>query len=92
MLCIAEPPTAGQALNVSIANIVHYLVTQVKRVLSNMAASLPTTSTTELNKTLANADNLTRQILSPLLSSINDAIEAIILTMHHEDFNKYYFC
>ena len=27
--------------------------------------------------------------INPLLSSINDALEAIILTMHNEDFSRY---
>lgn len=61
---------------------------QVRRVVTNMSASLPAASATELNKSLANADSLTRQILNPLMSSINDSIEAIILTMHQEAFNK----
>ncbi|KAG8336187.1 Conserved oligomeric Golgi complex subunit [Homalodisca vitripennis] len=85
---VIEPPTAGQMLNVSVANIVYYLMNQVRRVVTNMASSLPASSTGELNKSLANADSLTRQILAPLVASIQDSIEAIILTIHQEDFNK----
>lgn len=85
---VIESPTPGQVLNVSVGNIAYYLVSQVRRVLSNMSSTLPAAATAELNKALSNADNLTRLILNPLLASINDAIEAIILTIHQEDFNR----
>uniref|UniRef100_A0A1B6CBT0 Conserved oligomeric Golgi complex subunit 5 n=1 Tax=Clastoptera arizonana TaxID=38151 RepID=A0A1B6CBT0_9HEMI len=85
---VIEPPTNGQALNVSIANIAFYLVSQIQRVMNNMAASLSTAPLSEINKALGNADNLTHIILNPIITSINDAIESIILTMHQEDFNK----
>ncbi|XP_054282673.1 conserved oligomeric Golgi complex subunit 5 [Macrosteles quadrilineatus] len=85
---VIEPPTTGQLLNVSVANIVFYLMTQVKRVVTNMASSLPSASVNELNKSLTNANSLTRQILAPLVSSVDDSVEAIILTMHQEDFNR----
>lgn len=56
--------------------------------MNNMSTSLTPAAVAELNKALGNADNLTRLILNPLLSSVNDAVEAIILTMHQEDFNR----
>ncbi|XP_075214517.1 conserved oligomeric Golgi complex subunit 5 four way stop isoform X2 [Lycorma delicatula] len=84
---VIEPPTAGQILNVNIGNIAYYLTTQVRRVSTNMSANLPKPAVTELNKALGNADHLTKLIINPLIGSINDAIESIILTIHQEDFN-----
>lgn len=52
-----------------------------------MSTNLPKPAVTELNKALGNADHLTKLIINPLIGSINDAIESIILTIHQEDFN-----
>lgn len=87
IILFSEPPTAGQILNVNIANVAYYLTTQVKRVCNNMSATLPKPAIAELNKALGNADHLTKLIINPLIDSIKDAIESIILTIHQENFN-----
>ncbi|CAH0393234.1 unnamed protein product [Bemisia tabaci] len=84
---VIEPPTAGQKLNVSIANIVFYLISQLRRVLANTATSFPEAASAEVVKSFGNAENLEKIILTPLLASITDSIEAIILTMHQEDYS-----
>ncbi|KAK7861909.1 hypothetical protein R5R35_010941 [Gryllus longicercus] len=84
---VIDASTAGQVMNVSIANLLHYLNGQVKRVITNMKNSLPPETMTIVQEALVNTENLIRSIVNPLLSSISDAIEAIILTVHNEDYS-----
>lgn len=84
---VIDASTPGQVTNVSIANLLHYLQGQVNRVLTNMKNSLPAESVTIVLEALANTENLTKSIINPLLASISDAIEAIILTIHNEDYS-----
>ncbi|RZF41018.1 hypothetical protein LSTR_LSTR002650 [Laodelphax striatellus] len=66
---VIEPPTCGQQLNVSVANIAFYLATQVRRVATNMSATLSPAAVAELTKALGNADHLTKLIINPLLET-----------------------
>lgn len=38
---------------------------------------------------LVDADNLIASIINPVLIAVENAIHAILLTMHKEDFSKY---
>ncbi|XP_069674732.1 conserved oligomeric Golgi complex subunit 5 [Periplaneta americana] len=84
---VIDSSTPGQMLNVSIANLLHYLNGQVGRVMSNMKTSLSSDAANIVQESLSYTDRLIENILTPLLASISDAIEAIILTMHNEDYS-----
>ncbi|KAJ9578646.1 hypothetical protein L9F63_005136 [Diploptera punctata] len=84
---VIDSCTPGQILNVSIANLLHYLNRQVGRVTANMKSSLSSEAANIIHESLCNTDKLIQNIATPLLASISDAIEAIILTMHNEDYS-----
>nr|CAD7608064.1 unnamed protein product [Timema genevievae] len=84
---VIDSPTPGQILNVSIGNLLHYLNCQVVRVISNMKTSLQQDTSSIVMESLSNTESLTTGIVSTLLASISDGIEAIILTMHNEDYS-----
>nr|CAD7434700.1 unnamed protein product [Timema monikensis] len=84
---VIDSPTPGQILNVSIGNLLHYLNCQVVRVISNMKTSLQQDTSSIVMESLSNTELLTTSIVSTLLASILDGIEAIILTMHNEDYS-----
>nr|CAD7445308.1 unnamed protein product [Timema bartmani] len=84
---VIDSPTPGQILNVSIGNLLHYLNCQVMRVISNMKTSLQQDTSSIVMESLSNTESLTTGIVSTLLASISDGIEAIILTMHNEDYS-----
>lgn len=80
-------PSQAQALNAAAANILHYLAGQLERVLSNMGATLAAGPAAIVRESLSGIEKLvTTHVLNPLLSSVADAIEAILLTMHDEDY------
>ncbi|PSN54614.1 Conserved oligomeric Golgi complex subunit 5 [Blattella germanica] len=84
---VIDSCTPGQVLNVSIANLLHYLNRQVGRVMTNMKTSLSSEATAIIQESLSHTDKLIQNIANPLLASISDAIEAIVLTMHIEDYS-----
>lgn len=81
---VIDTPTVGQQQNVTLANLLHYLSSQMGRVIANMAGSLPVGGASVIASALEHTDTLTRGILAPLLASINDAVESILLTMHDD--------
>jgi hypothetical protein len=74
-------------LNVSIANLLQYLNGHVGRVMANMKTSLSPDAANIVQESLSHTDKLIQSIVTPLLASISDAIEAIILTIHNEDYS-----
>ncbi|KAI4498081.1 hypothetical protein M0802_006905 [Mischocyttarus mexicanus] len=81
---VIDSPTAGQQTNVTLANLLHYLSSQVNRVIANLSSGLPVEGSTIISSAIKESDVLTKSILSPLLASISDAIESIILTIHDD--------
>lgn len=81
---VIDSPTSVQQTNVSLANLLYYLSSQINRVITNLSSGLPAEGTAVITAALKEIDALTKNILSPLLASINDAIESIILTMHDD--------
>ena len=74
-------------MNAATANILHYLAGQLERVLSNMGATLAAGPASIVRESLSGIEKLvTTHVLNPLLASVADAIEAILLTMHDEDY------
>ncbi|KAL1124668.1 hypothetical protein AAG570_001292, partial [Ranatra chinensis] len=82
---VIESPTAGQELNVNIANVVFYFCEQTRQVISNLGLSKQMSA--NITTALEGGQLLIKQILNPLIASITEAIEAILLTMHNEDFS-----
>ncbi|KAK9303138.1 hypothetical protein QLX08_005091 [Tetragonisca angustula] len=80
---VIDSPTTVQQTNVSLANLLYYLSSQITRVIANLSG-LPSEGSSVIFVALKEIDILTKNILSPLLASINDAIESIILTMHDD--------
>ena len=81
---VIDSPTTVQQTNVTLANLLYYLSSQISRVIANLSAGLPAEGSTVITVALKETDTLTKNILSPLLDSISDAIESIILTMHDD--------
>lgn len=81
---VIDSPTTGQQTNVTLANLLHYLSSQTNRVIANLAAGLPSEGSVVIITALKETDTLTKSLLVPLLTSISDAIESIILTMHDD--------
>ncbi|XP_014477103.1 PREDICTED: conserved oligomeric Golgi complex subunit 5 [Dinoponera quadriceps] len=81
---VIDSPTAGQQTNVTLANLLHYLSSQTNRVIANLAAGLISEGSVVITTALKETDALTKNMLAPLLTSISDAIESIILTMHDD--------
>lgn len=55
--------------------------------MANMKSSLSPDAAKIVQESLSHTDRLIQNIVTPLLASISDAIEAIILTMHNEDYS-----
>ncbi|XP_047499735.1 conserved oligomeric Golgi complex subunit 5-like [Penaeus chinensis] len=80
-------PTAGQALNGAVVNQLLYVRSQIERTASATLAHLPQPVTNTLLQALPPIDALMASAVQPLFLSITQAVEAIILTMHNEDFS-----
>lgn len=80
-------PTAGQALNGAVVNQLLYVRSQIERTASATLAHLPQPVTNTLLQALPAIDALMASAVQPLFLSITQAVEAIILTMHNEDFS-----
>ncbi|KAE8750096.1 hypothetical protein FOCC_FOCC003220 [Frankliniella occidentalis] len=84
---VIDIPSQAQTLNAAAANILHYLAGQLERVLNNMGVTLAAGPAAIVRESLGGIEKLvTTQVLTPLLTSVGDAIEAILLTMHDEDY------
>lgn len=59
---------AGQQRNVNFANALHYIDTQIQRMLSNMKESLPQSCFKIITESLTNLENLVAGIMLPLIS------------------------
>jgi len=81
---VIDSPTTGQQTNVTLANLLYYLSSQTNRVIANLAGGLPSEGSVIITTALKETDELTKSLLAPLLTSISDAIESIILTMHDD--------
>lgn len=87
---VIDTATTGQQTNVNLANLLYYLSVQMNRVIANLSSNLSSEGAIIIATALEETTNLSKNILSPLLSSINDAIESIIVTMHDDpEFREY---
>jgi len=77
-------PTEAQKRNVSVVNILAEFSTGLSRLINEQCSPKHADTLVDAGK------NVTSQMeaaIQPLLDSVDDAVEAIILTMHNEDFS-----
>ena len=80
--------SAGQSTNVQLVNVLQTFEWQLRRLLgaqSQLAGEARDTVTASLE----GVTSLMRNGIQPLVTSIAEAVEAIILTMHNEDFSGF---
>lgn len=82
---IIGPPTFAQKTNASVVNLLEHFHGAFERWLLTLSVSSDCTSV--MSASLDNVSALVRNALQPLLSSLTDAVEAILLTMHDDDFS-----
>jgi len=80
--------TAGQRRNTAVVNSLYQLHQHITKVLSNLTVSYPQNAVEAIQIAMEDIVVLMGNAIAPLISSINDSLEAIILTMHSEDFSN----
>ncbi|XP_064198883.1 conserved oligomeric Golgi complex subunit 5 [Anguilla rostrata] len=83
---VIGPLTEGQRRNVAVVNSLYKLQQAVGKVISGMA-SFPPAAEQSLTSALESLQALMAAAVQPLLLSVSDSVEAIIITMHLEDFS-----
>ncbi|XP_077614462.1 conserved oligomeric Golgi complex subunit 5 [Crocuta crocuta] len=83
---VIGPLTEGQRRNVAVVNSLYKLHQSVAKVVSSQS-SFPPAAEQTITSALKTIHVLMGSALHPLLTSVGDAIEAIIITMHQEDFS-----
>lgn len=78
-------PTQGQKQNVQVVNCLCKFRTGMEEILKTLP--IHETGAIAISEALADVDRQVSGAISPLLSSIQDAVEAILLTLHKEDFS-----
>ncbi|KAM6202287.1 conserved oligomeric Golgi complex subunit 5-like [Rhynchocyon petersi] len=84
---VIGPLTEGQKRNVAVVNSLSKLYQAVTKVVSSQSSSFPPAAEQTIISALKNIHDLMENAVQPLLTSVGDAIEAIIITMHQEDFS-----
>ncbi|XP_060052379.1 conserved oligomeric Golgi complex subunit 5 isoform X2 [Erinaceus europaeus] len=83
---VIGPLTDGQRRNVAVVNSLFKLHQSVTKVVSSQSSFPPAAEQTIISA-LKTIHVLMGNAIQPLLTSVGDAIEAIIITMHQEDFS-----
>ncbi|XP_069927250.1 conserved oligomeric Golgi complex subunit 5 isoform X1 [Oryctolagus cuniculus] len=83
---VIGPLTEGQKRNVAVVNSLYKLHQSVTKVVSSQS-SFPAAAEQTIISALKTIHTLMGNAVQPLLTSVGDAIEAIIITMHQEDFS-----
>ncbi|XP_065739810.1 conserved oligomeric Golgi complex subunit 5 isoform X6 [Phocoena phocoena] len=83
---VIGPLTEGQRRNVAVVNSLYKLHQSVTKVVSSQSSFPPAAEQTIISA-LKVVHVLMGNAVQPLLTSVGDAIEAIIITMHQEDFS-----
>ncbi|KAH9496319.1 Conserved oligomeric Golgi complex subunit [Bulinus truncatus] len=83
---VIGPPSTGQIRNVGVVNTLFQFHQAVSKMLSGIT-HFPDEAQQSINSSLEYIVQLMGTAIQPLLSSISDALEAIILTIHGEDFS-----
>ncbi|XP_063998565.1 conserved oligomeric Golgi complex subunit 5 [Pogoniulus pusillus] len=83
---VIGPLTEGQRRNVAVVNSLYRLHQSVQKVITNQS-SFPAAAEQTVATALKAVHDLMGSAVQLLLSSVGDSIEAIIITMHQEDFS-----
>ncbi|KAI7792095.1 conserved oligomeric Golgi complex subunit 5 [Triplophysa rosa] len=83
---VIGPLTEGQRRNVAVVNSLFRLQQAVAKVISGLG-SCPPAAEQALTASLESVQALMTAAVQPLLSSVSDSVEAILITMHQEDFS-----
>ncbi|NXX38150.1 COG5 protein, partial [Tricholaema leucomelas] len=83
---VIGPLTEGQRRNVAVVNSLYRLHQSVQKVITNQS-SFPAAAEQTVTMALKAVHDLMGSAVQLLLSSVGDSIEAIIITMHQEDFS-----
>lgn len=83
---VIGPPTQGQTRNAAVVNTLYQLHLAVSSVVNSLE-HYPDEAKSSITDSLKNIVLLMTSAVRPLMSSVCDALEAIILTMHQEDFS-----
>ncbi|XP_064633908.1 conserved oligomeric Golgi complex subunit 5-like [Lineus longissimus] len=84
---VIGPPTPGQTRNAAVVNTLYQFHQVVTKVITGLT-HFPPSAIDAIKRALESVVVLMGNAINPLLSSIADALEAIILTMHSEDFSS----
>ncbi|CAL1534536.1 unnamed protein product [Lymnaea stagnalis] len=83
---VIGPPSQGQIRNFGVVNTLFQFHQSISKVLSGIS-HFPKEAKQSIETALELVVQLMGTAIQPLLSSISDALEAIILTIHQEDFS-----
>nr|XP_033813788.1 conserved oligomeric Golgi complex subunit 5 isoform X2 [Geotrypetes seraphini] len=83
---VIGPLTEGQRRNVAVVNSLYRLYQSVLKVVSNQS-SFSAAAEQTIATALKVIHDLMGSAVQPLLDSVGDSVEAIIITMHQEDFS-----
>ncbi|XP_072715729.1 conserved oligomeric Golgi complex subunit 5 isoform X2 [Ciconia boyciana] len=83
---VIGPLTEGQRRNVAVVNSLYKLHQSVLKVITNQS-SFPAAAEQTVTTALKAVHDLMGSAVQPLLNSVGDSVEAIIITMHQEDFS-----
>ncbi|XP_030005483.1 conserved oligomeric Golgi complex subunit 5 [Sphaeramia orbicularis] len=83
---VIGPLTEGQRRNVAVVNSLYRLQQAVAKIVSGLG-SCPPAAAEALASSLEDIQALMSSAVQPLLQSVSDSIEAIIITLHQEDFS-----
>ncbi|XP_053718104.1 conserved oligomeric Golgi complex subunit 5 isoform X2 [Synchiropus splendidus] len=83
---VIGPLTEGQRRNIAVVNSLYRLQQAVAKIVSGLSAT-PPAAAEALSSSLEAVQVLMGNAVQPLLQSVSDSIEAIIITLHQEDFS-----
>ena len=84
---VIGPPTTAQKTNAGVVNLLHQFDRNLRRAIVSLPG-LPEDCIAAVTDSLKHIATLMRNSIQPLLSSLTDAVESILLTMHDEDFSS----
>ncbi|KAM9846149.1 conserved oligomeric Golgi complex subunit 5 [Aulostomus maculatus] len=84
---VIGPLTDGQRRNIAVVNSLHRLHQAVAKVVPGLGSTCPPAAAESLSSSLEGVQALMSSAVQPLLQSVSDSIEAIIITLHQEDFS-----
>jgi hypothetical protein len=84
---VVSAPTPAQLRNISAINILYNFCSMINKMLLEQQ-NLSSTATSRITDALQCVHSLMNTAIHPFLNSVADCIEAILVTMHNEDFTQ----